>query len=397
MRTMPAENVSSRRGAIAPLTCVMLVFLLGMVAFAVDLSWIVLTKSELQNAADSAALAGAGRLGENFVLYNLPNQTATTKTNLMSAAVAEAKTYATTFASLNSAGAVNNLTLLAADIDVGFTSSSGVFTSYTSDNTKYPNTVNVTMRRDASANTSLGLFFAPVFGISKTDVTATASSTLYTSVIDSYKVGSVNSGMLPVTFDVNDWNEFIKSGQDSNGTTNKDSSGYPVLEVYPSIKDKGNFGLLSLNDSHVGANTISGWINNGVPSSDIQTLIFNGLIPLSKHTSAWDWQGENGFKASNVMDINAYVGKIFVLPLFTPKDPSTTSYSAGKGQGSNYNYNIVQFVGVKIMQAPSNNKQVWIQPAAISDPNMILTTASTVPLGTSSTFSTIIVPAKLTN
>jgi Flp pilus assembly protein TadG len=51
-----------RQGAIAPLAAVLAVFLIGMVAFAVDIGWIVLSKTNLQNTADSAALAGADPL-----------------------------------------------------------------------------------------------------------------------------------------------------------------------------------------------------------------------------------------------------------------------------------------------------------------------------------------------
>src|SRR5207237_3245638 len=49
----------SRRGAVAPLTAIMMVPLLGLVAFAIDAGWMALSKSGLQDAADAAALAGA--------------------------------------------------------------------------------------------------------------------------------------------------------------------------------------------------------------------------------------------------------------------------------------------------------------------------------------------------
>ena len=68
-----------RRGAVAPLAAILLVPLLGMVAFAVDSGWMVLARSDLQNAADAAALAGAQQLtGQQQLnstsgLYNLVN------------------------------------------------------------------------------------------------------------------------------------------------------------------------------------------------------------------------------------------------------------------------------------------------------------------------------------
>jgi hypothetical protein len=390
-------NRTNRPGAIAPLTCLLGVFLLGMVAFAVDLSWMALSESELQNAADSAALAGANKLGDNFVLFSLPNQSAGNKTTLISGAITSAKTSAKAFAALNSAGGVSNLTLLDSDIDVGFTDSNGNYTSNSVNASLYPNTIKVTMRRDSSANTPLGLFFAPVLGISSANLIAPATATIYGGSIDTFKVGTINSGVLPLTFDVNAWNNFVKTGQDADGNTNTDNNGNPEIQVYPSIKAPGNFGYLSLNDSHAGASTLNTWIQNGMTPPDVKALDSSNLLPLSSHpANTWDWVGDTGFKSSDVMSINKLVGNTYVLPLFTPKDSSSSNYAAGVGQGSSYSYDIVQFVGIKIVQSPDNNRQVWIQPAPITDPNMVLDPTTVVPIGASSSFITTIAPARLT-
>ena len=53
--------------------------------------------------------------------------------------------------------------------------------------------------------------------------------------------------MLPMTYD------FQATGQNPDGSSGTDSSGYATIQVYPSIQDKGNFGELSLDDSHAGA------------------------------------------------------------------------------------------------------------------------------------------------
>lgn len=49
-----------RRGAILVLATILMIVLIGMVAFGVDLGYVVLTRTQLQVAADSAALAGGG-------------------------------------------------------------------------------------------------------------------------------------------------------------------------------------------------------------------------------------------------------------------------------------------------------------------------------------------------
>ncbi|WP_305041470.1 pilus assembly protein TadG-related protein, partial [Geoalkalibacter sp.] len=50
------------KGAVAVLVAVLLMFLIGMVALVVDVGYLYATRSELQNAADAAALAGARQL-----------------------------------------------------------------------------------------------------------------------------------------------------------------------------------------------------------------------------------------------------------------------------------------------------------------------------------------------
>ena len=53
-----------RKGAIAVLAAVLLIVLLGMVAFALDIGYILCTRTEAQCSVDAGALAGAGALGE---------------------------------------------------------------------------------------------------------------------------------------------------------------------------------------------------------------------------------------------------------------------------------------------------------------------------------------------
>src|SRR5690349_19252428 len=61
-RTNRGPSSQQRGGVIIVLTAFLLVFLLGMIAFAVDLGMIANTRAELQMAVDAAAYAGAGGL-----------------------------------------------------------------------------------------------------------------------------------------------------------------------------------------------------------------------------------------------------------------------------------------------------------------------------------------------
>jgi len=381
-----------RRGAIIPLAALLLVFLLGMVAFSVDMGYVVLAETELQSAADAAALAGSEQLMQGFVQYNLPNQSATNQASILSTALASARTSAKNYAGYNAAGGVSSLTLNDSDITFGFTDASNTYTPQPTYK-GYPNTIKVVMRRDGTANGSLALFFAPVMGVKNQNLQATASATLFAGSINSFSAPPL-TGLMPMTYDVNNWNNFVATGKDPDGNITLDANGNPEIQIYPSVSAPGNFGQLSLNDSHVGESTEAGWVDNGISSSDLSALTSNNLIPLSAHDSTkWDWQGDTGMKSSLVSTINNHAGQIFILPLFNPYSPAP-SYSAGTGNGSHYYYQIVQFVAVKVMA--TNSGGVVVQPSAVLEPNATLTNVGPAGTGTLGNSVTTFTTPKLT-
>src|SRR5258708_28236837 len=58
------KSFGLRQGAVAVLTAFMMVFIMGMVAFSIDLGYIAVVRNRLQVAADAAALAGAANIGD---------------------------------------------------------------------------------------------------------------------------------------------------------------------------------------------------------------------------------------------------------------------------------------------------------------------------------------------
>src|SRR5438270_4300848 len=98
---MKRTPTKPRRGAVAPLTAVLMVALLAMVAFCVDFGYMVRINAELQNAADAAALAGAGKLMLPNLGTSLPSATT------VNADIASASAEAQRIAVLNTAGSVN--------------------------------------------------------------------------------------------------------------------------------------------------------------------------------------------------------------------------------------------------------------------------------------------------
>jgi Flp pilus assembly protein TadG len=406
-------NDSHRRGAVTVLVALLAVPFLGMVAFAVDIAWIVQARSDLQNAADAAALAGAEQLMSGFVQYSLPGQTG--KSTILINSESTAKTYAKNFASYNTAGGVSSLVLKDADIQFGFTNAQGSYSTGWNFS-GFPNTVKVTMRLDSQANNPLKLFFSPIFGVNSTDVQATAAATIYTgNVINFQAKPGISGALLPLTLDLNAWNTYVQSGVSSDGTTKSSANGAPQLQVYPSPNTApGNFGMLSLNDSSNSASDIDSWISNGLSQTDIGNLQTAGLVPLAQpNPGLWSWKGATGFKSS---DLNSLpVGQAFMMPVFEPvvgEPGSTYEAAAGStyqatdksagtatigtnGVGQNAYYNIVTFVGVQITQL-DKSQDAMIQPAAVSDPTAIFDPTSVVPAGTTSQLITTFTTPKLT-
>src|SRR5262249_55505057 len=93
-----------RRGVILPLTALLLIVVLGMAAFVVDIGYMIAVESELHNAADASALAGAAELMQPYVQYSFPNQTPSNQATILSGARSNATAQVQKLAGLNKAG-----------------------------------------------------------------------------------------------------------------------------------------------------------------------------------------------------------------------------------------------------------------------------------------------------
>ena len=157
-----------RRGAIVVLTVVVMVFVLAMVAFAIDISYLSLVKTQLQGAADAAALAGAMELSGT-------DDPAIVRANAL-AAIQDV-------ASHHHIGDQNSLAIEASDVTFGKMAWNSSTNSYTTNwgNSQTPyNVVKVRAERDAGGGGEpedrLPLFFAPIIGNSKATIGATATA-----------------------------------------------------------------------------------------------------------------------------------------------------------------------------------------------------------------------------
>ena len=240
------NRLNNQSGAIAVITAIMLTMLLGFVALSIDTGHLVVTKNELQNAADAGALAGARELysPDGSAIQNSCNQTA--------------YDIATSNLSEKISVEVNWVGGNAGDIERGhwsfgrgnkiprgfYPSASlvpvtlwGVSLGDLDDNLNFINAVRVTTRREA---TPIASYFANLFGYTDFKQTATAVGYIgfagsfekyeldqpiaicYESVTSIDANGNVvfdcnngrmiNSGTDPTTSNSGGWTDFDQSG-----------------------------------------------------------------------------------------------------------------------------------------------------------------------------------------
>ncbi|MCA9262004.1 MAG: hypothetical protein KDA61_22455, partial [Planctomycetales bacterium] len=172
LRGRNRRRLSDRRGAIVVLAAVMSVVLLGVVAFAVDVGYVLSSKQELQRTADAAAMAACWNYGAKLA-----------DGYQVCTALDAGRQAANRYASLNDVagegpelvqnscggatgdvvfGAVANLYDANFQLD---TSNSAMF-----------NAVKVRVRRDSQVNGQVPFFFAKVFGRTGQDVDAEATA-----------------------------------------------------------------------------------------------------------------------------------------------------------------------------------------------------------------------------
>lgn len=384
-----------RRGAIAALTAILMVVVLAMVAFAVDVGYIVEVRQELQNAADSASLAGAGKLYDLELQANFASQGGLL---LVDPAVTAATSEARLFAGKNTAGGLS-VAVNDSDIVVGYSDGSSPFQILPPSAPSFlPNTVQVTVRRDATVSTGpLGLFFGPVLGYSTQDLQATATAAYVGNNVVGFSApsGTWKSPLLPIGLAADAWQALLNKTPLPSGYTSADqyrfttpqpgnlppnnvskqADGIPELTgIYPNPNAPGNFGLVDIGPNANDAPAFWNWISNGPSASDLTYLAAN----RNGVSGSSSWQatpsqpatikGGPGLKASDQSYLQGIIGQQRIMPLF----------SQVSGTGQNATYTIVGFAAVTIMDASltGNNKYITIQPVTVVDPTVVTGTSS---------------------
>ena len=172
------EKVRNQAGVSAVIIAIVLPMLIGFTALAVDVGYMCVTKNELQNVADAAALAAARELG---TIYQGMDYDAQSDYDCDENDIANIKGVAEDVASKNKAGkkpiTVYNVDNGIDEVEIGVWESSNTPPFFTATYNQ-PDAVRVTAHRDGTANGPITTFFAKIFGIDSVDVSADATAAL---------------------------------------------------------------------------------------------------------------------------------------------------------------------------------------------------------------------------
>ncbi|MDF3883910.1 TadG family pilus assembly protein [Cupriavidus basilensis] len=228
-----------QRGAVAAMTPFLLIFMLAFAALAIDVARLLIVRNQLQNAADAAALVGAGGL---YPANPKPNWS-------------NGVTQGTSAITLN---ATEGVKLISGQVQAGYwdlsRTKSGLQPQDITPGTNDAAAVQVTVSRsDGNNNGPVSMLLAPVFGVLSEPVQATAVAVIAAP-------GRVGPGaLLPVAINQCLYDKFWDSttGQPKiNPSTGKSYvfdiySDYINVASYPSPMDpcwKGQWTSLTPND-----------------------------------------------------------------------------------------------------------------------------------------------------
>ena len=174
------RNLSRQKGVSVVLVAIFLILFISIAALAIDIGRLMVTRNELQNIADAAALAAGRKLGEIYEGLSENSETsyvcnAADQDLIRKRAIEEVGLK-------SSAGGLEGIVIQEDDVRIWYWNGKDEIVNLSpADNYyTYPNAVTVMVRRDDQENNPVTTFFASIFGIgalpSKNDATAALTS-----------------------------------------------------------------------------------------------------------------------------------------------------------------------------------------------------------------------------
>jgi Flp pilus assembly protein TadG len=362
----------TRLGTILVVLALTMVVLFGILGFAVDLGRIAVCRSQLQNAADASALAGAAALGTDGLIMSPANYD-------QSGDIATARLRAQTFGQGNKYdlnGSTGIILDKSADVDVGnVTYPVTPSTPLSTTSQALSNAVRVRTRVDATHGGNLKLLFAPVINKSSTSLLATSTAMVEVFQIDTIQsISGDRCPILPITMSLSDWQKMVNnqtgidiaSFNSASGQVVSSPDGLQEQQLYPgSNGTSSNNGLLQFGTSSHSNSVLSDEIVNGPDSSQVLAQWPPNGSPPWDSTHSFMIGADPGWRATNFDSLAQAIGQVRVIPINDGTSP---------GNGANGAYRIVMLAPVRIMSSikGGNGKgSAMVQPAVLNAPTII--------------------------
>jgi Flp pilus assembly protein TadG len=362
-----------RRGTITVLAAAMSIVALGMVAFAVDVGYILASKQELQRTADSTAMAACWKYMEELALGSAPVD-----------AVEEGRSAAAQYAHNNPVArvqpAIDQNVANAANGDLVFGGVNDLYSydgSMDTSNANEFNVVRVKIRRDSTLNGETSLFFGNVFGEASLGLDAQATAGFFRR-ISGFKApaSGENLDVLPYALDWETWQTVLNNSAADNWCWNPStktctagSDGVLEVNLFPQgTGSPGNRGTVDIGSANNSTADIARQIVYGISPSD---LAYHGGSLEFNDCGEIELNGDTGISAGVKDELTSIKGKPRLIPIF----------SQVVGPGNNAQYTIVHWAGIRIMDVKltgaMNQKRVIVQPAHMVLPGAIASTEET--------------------
>jgi Flp pilus assembly protein TadG len=358
---MIRRQKQKRRGTILVMAAILAIVLLSMVAFSVDIGYVLTAKEELQRTADASAMAACWDYGKNM-----------SQGQTYSVAAQAGRTTAANYASYNQVTRnpaqidTNTSNTPTGDVVFGYISDlGGSANNFQTGTTANYNAVQVRVRKNASINGQVPYFFARIFGMHGQSLQAQATAALVRDVSGFEAPADGSSlNLLPFALDLQTWNSLMAGvGDDAwrwdavNQKVVAGSDGVLEVNLYPQgTGSPGNRGTVDIGSSNNSTADIARQIVYGISAQDLSYL--GGKIQFDANGEL-QLNGDTGISAGVKDELASIIGKPRVIPIF----------SKVQGPGNNAQYTIVKWFGIRIMDVQltgaMSKKHVTIQAAPI--------------------------------
>jgi len=388
----------NQNGSVLVLTTICLTLIMMAVAMTIDIGWMTASKSQLQNAADSAALAGAAQLVDEDALKGTPDQADD---------VISARDFAQEFAGYNEAAQVS----LQLDRNDGNLADGGIIAGYLqnpldmdslfqSEGISQFNSVKVTAKLAQDINGPLALLMGTFDGPSSVAISTHAIATI-DDRIAGFSLGAGETlPMLPFATYEGTWNAATDGASDQdnfrvvNGVVSAGSDGIPEITLYPYKYyvgipgTRGNVGTIFVA-AIISSSYVDNQILNGMNQQDLAAV--DGLEMTDEGSGDFSkWlPGENWMSSTWHTKLRSIKGQTRIMPLFRsfsssppialadPDDETLEEHLAKAAAGMQesccsiqYYYEIVKFEAVTVIESywPSSDssKRFIVQPAQMT-------------------------------